>query len=373
MEDLNPFLISGYAGPEYFCDRQKETENIRKALKNGRNITLISPRRMGKTGLIKHALQQEHRQNPDTQVFYMDIYPSQNLNDFVRIFAATILGELDSTSKKVWKKVGDFIKSFRPVITFNELSGLPQVSIEMNKGAEEASLKEIFEYLQSSGKTCYIAIDEFQQIASYPEKGVEALLRSHIQFIPNVHFIFSGSKQHVMQEMFMSAKRPFYQSTQTLVLDCINSKNYYKFAAGFFPAKRALSQEVFDFIYQRFEGHTWYIQCILNRLYGFSGAINEKAVIQALSEIVEESSYFYESLLAAYPAGINRLLKAIADERCVKEILAGSFISKYNLKAASSVNGMLKKAIDNELVYKTPKGYIVYDRFMAEWLRNRGF
>lgn len=373
MDTLNPFLVSGYFGPEYFCDRKQETKNLLKALENGRNVTLLAPRRMGKTGLIKHVLHQAKKQNKDLQVFYIDIYSTRNLNDFVKLFATTVLGELDSAPKKIWKKVGDFIKSFRPVISFNELTGLPQVSVEMAPGMEENSLKEIFEYLTSSGKTCYIAFDEFQQIAEYPEKNVEALLRSYIQFIPNVHFIFSGSKQHVMQEMFLSAKKPFYQSTQSMVIDRIAQDAYYKFSAGFFPSKRPLSKEVFNFFYTRFNGHTWYMQCILNRLFSYHEAIDERMVLRALSEIVEESSYYYESLLTAYGSGISNLLRAIAKEGCVKEILAGEFITKHNLKAASSVRGLLKKAIDNELVYRTPEGYIVYDRFMAEWLRNRVF
>ncbi|MBF4213444.1 ATP-binding protein, partial [Pseudomonas donghuensis] len=78
------------------------------------------------------------------------------------------------------------------------------VTVDVSPTEEESTLKEIFDYLGSSEKRCYIAIDEFQQIAEYPEKGVEALLRSYIQFLPNVNFIFAGSKQHVMQEMFTS-------------------------------------------------------------------------------------------------------------------------------------------------------------------------
>lgn len=373
MEIFNPFLISGYLGPEYFCDRKQETNNLMKALKNGRNVTLLAPRRMGKTGLIKHVLHQAKSQNADLQTFYIDIYSTGNLNDFAKLFASTVLGELDSAPKKIWKKVGNFIKSFRPTMSINELTGLPQVSVEMNPGMEENSLKEIFEYLKASGKTCYIAFDEFQQIAEYPETGVEALLRPYIQFIPNVHFIFSGSKQHVMQEMFLSAKKPFYQSTQSMVIDRIAQDTYYDFAAGFFPSRRPLSKEAFDLIYTRFNGHTWYMQCILNRLFSYSEAIDEKTVLRALSEIVEESSYYYESLLTAYGTGISNLLKAIAKEGCVKEILAGEFITKHALKAASSVKSLMKKAIDNELVYKTPEGYIVYDRFMAEYLRNKLF
>ena len=199
-------------------------------------------------------------------------------------------------------------------------------------------------------------------------------MRSYIQFLPNVNFIFAGSKQHVMQEMFLSAKRPFYQSTQTLSIDRIERDVYYDFAAKFFASqRREFPRATFDAIYDRFDGHTWYIQSILNRLYGYSAPIDEKLVTYAVAEIVAESTYAYENLLNAYPSGSVRLLKAIASERCVKEILSGDFISQHKLKAASSVNSAIKKLVGNELVYRTEEGYIVYDRFMGEWLRNRGF
>lgn len=374
MKPNNPFLISGYYSPEYFCNRERETQTITDALYNGRNLTLIAPRRMGKTGLIKHVFHRLKEQQADIVTLYMDIYSTQNLGDFVRLLANTVLGQLDSAPQKALSRVSQFIKSCRPVFTFDELTGVPKVTIEIAPAAEETTLKEIFDYLKSSDKRCYIAIDEFQQIADYPEKGVEALLRSYIQFIPNVNFIFAGSKQHVMQEMFLSAKRPFYQSTQTLSIDRIERDAYYDFAAKFFASqRREFSRTTFDAIYNRFDGRTWYIQSILNRLYGYSAAIDEKLVTYAVAEIVAESTYAYENLLNAYPSGSVRLLKAIASERCVKEILSGDFISQHKLKAASSVNSAIKKLVGNELVYRTEEGYIVYDRFMGEWLRNRGF
>lgn len=96
-------------------------------------------------------------------------------------------------------------------------------------------------------------------------------------------------------------------------------------------------------------------------------------VSYAVEQIVAEQSYSYECLLKAYPAGHVRLLKAIAKEGCVKEALAGDFISKHRIRAAGSVNSALKKLIGNELVYQTADGYIIYDRFMGEWLRNQAF
>ena len=374
MKPNNPFLITGYYSPEYFCDRTQETETMINALHNGRNITLIAPRRMGKTGLIKNVFYKLQEQQPDIVTLYMDIYSTQNLGDFIRLFASTVLGKLDSAPQKALSRVGQFLKSCRPAFTFDELTGAPKVTIDIAPSSEETTLKEIFEYLQSSEKRCYIAIDEFQQIAEYPEKGVEALLRSYIQFIPNINFVFAGSKQHVMQEMFLSAKRPFYQSTQTLSIDRIDKAEYYHFAAEFFKQQgRELDEPTFDYLYDEFNGHTWYIQVLLNRLYGYSQPIDIQLVRYAIEEVVAESTYTYENLLAAYTSTSVKLLKAVAKARCVKEINSGEFIAEYKLKAASSVNSALKKLINNELIYKSADGYIVYDRFMAMWLSRLSF
>lgn len=213
MKPNNPFLISGYYSPELFCDREQETRAILEALHNGRNVTLIAPRRMGKTGLIRHAFYRLKEQQPDIDTFYLDIYSTQSLGDFVRLFASTVLGQLDSAPQKALSRISKFVRSSRPVFDFDESAGVPKVTIDVAPAEEENTLKEIFEYLGSSEKRCYVAIDEFQQIVEYSEKGVEALLRSYIQFLPNVNFIFVGSKQHQMQEMFTSSRRPFYQST----------------------------------------------------------------------------------------------------------------------------------------------------------------
>ncbi len=374
MKPNNPFLISGYHSPDYFCDRERETAVILEALHNGRNLTLIAPRRMGKTGLIRHAFFHLKEQHPDIVTLYMDIYSTQSLGDFVRLFAYTVLGKLDSVPQKALNRIGTFIRSCRPVFTFDELTGVPKVTIDLSPSEEESTLKEIFDYLGSSEKRCYIAIDEFQQITEYPEKGVEALLRSYIQFLPNVNFIFAGSKQHVMQEMFTSSKKPFYQSTQLLTIDKIERKEYAAFAMEhFFKQHTQLPQEIFEAIYAKFDGHTWYVQNLLNRLYGYNQDVDLELVTYATEQIIAEQSYSYAGLLKAYSAGNVRLLKAIACEGCVKEVLSGEFISKHKLRAASSVSSSLKKLVDHELIYQTTDGYIIYDRFMGEWLRMQVF
>lgn len=372
MKPQNPFLITGYHSPEYFCDRTNETQRMLAALANNRNITLIAPRRMGKTGLIKNVFYNLRQRDPDVVTIYVDIFSTRNLSEFVQLFASSVLGQFESKADKAIDAVGRWFSGLRPVITFDEITGVPKFSIDVVPTKEEVTLKKIFDYIGASNKRCYIAIDEFQQITEYPEQGVEAALRSYIQFVGNASFVFSGSKQHVMQQMFLSAKRPFYQSTQTLSLDVIERGEYYRFAEAFFSVgARSLSREVFDYLYSKFEGHTWYVQSILNRLYTYSEAMDISLVNDAIDQIVGENEYPYQSLLQSYKSGAVKLLTAIAKEGLVSEINAGEFIAKHTLKAASSVNSSLKKLMENELVYKTTEGYIVYDRFMAVWLSRQ--
>ena len=365
---MNPFLITGYAAPKYFCDRVSETNTILDTLQNGRNITLTSPRRLGKTGLIKHIFYQLKKQG--ATVIYIDLYPTESLNDFTQAFASAVLGQLDSNPIKALKKIATVIKGLRPYLTVDPATNQPKVGLDIAIGTETSTLDQVFNYLKRSEKQCYIAFDEFQQIANYPEKNIEALLRSYIQDLHNTRFIFSGSQSHMLGEMFLSPKRPFYQSTSEKSIGTINENVYYKFSAAFFKKQgRILPEDVFHLIYVMYEGYTWYVQMILNRLYAkVDRAIDADLVQECVEDILTENEFYYQHLLQVYPKGQVKLVKAIAKEKKVKEITAGAFIAKYGLTATSSVKSSLARMLDEEIVYHAADGYLVYDRFFGQWL-----
>ncbi len=368
----NPFLVYGYVSPKYFCDRDAETEKMLSAFDNGRNITLIAPRRIGKTGLIKNTFHLLQQQRPEVVCFYMDIFATRDLPSFVRLLAKTVLGRLDTLSESILGKLSAFFRSCRPVISVDDMTGAPTVTLDFVPEQSEQTLKDIFDYMAASGKECWLAIDEFQQITAYPEKGTEALLRSYIQFMPNVHFIFAGSSRHLMEEIFVSAKRPFYQSTQLMVLREINEDSYYCFASSFFSLRGTeLSRDVFGWMYKRFEGHTWYMQTMLNRLYERDMAVTDtRQVEDILKDIVEENTPAYQTLTSLLTDNQLSLITAIAAEGAVKTPNGNDFIKRHNLKTPSSINTALKSLLEKELIYKTEEGYKVYDRFMAIWLQR---
>lgn len=252
------------------------------------------------------------------------------------------------------------------------MTGLPTISVSVVPVQVEYTLKSIFNHLNDLNKPVYLAIDEFQQITEYPEKGTEAMLRSHIQSIHHVSFIFSGSKKHLMEEMFCAPNRPFYQSTQLMNLEVLHEDVYYDFAKKFFEAKKgSFSQEVFHTIYQRFDGYTWYLQAILNRLYEQEKKVEtEKQAVEAILFHVNTLAPHYQILVTFLTDNQFSLLKAIAQADVVEQPLGNDFIKRFELPSASSVKSALTVLVDKDLLYRTSDGYIVYDRFLGLWLKR---
>ena len=369
----NPFVIAGYINPAYFCDREKETETIISALENDRDITLISPRRFGKTGLIHHVFYHINELENNVFCFYFDIFSTQNLHEFVQIFGKTILGQLDNYSQKNLKRIAAFFKSFRPALSFDSLTGTPKISFDIKPEEAQTGLNDIFHYLKFCGKRCYIAIDEFQQITEYPEKGVEALLRSYMQFAENVKFIFSGSKKHLMDAMFSTVNRPFYQSTQKMNLCELPIEAYRIFAQNHFAqGGKTLPPSLFETIYHRMLGHTWYIQLILNQLYSRPQKnYAETDLNNVIADTLKEENATYKTYCELLTKGQLQVLTAIAKVRKTNRPTHIDFIKKHNLKAVSSVKLAIRSLIDKTLILKDENGfYFVYDRFFSLWLEQ---
>ena len=368
MKLNNPFLVRGYYGPEYFCDRQKETGQLIDSIINEGDVTLIAPRRYGKTGLIHNAFRVLP---PEYARVYLDIYSTRCLADFSKEFAVAVIGALETKLEKTAHTLVKFFRSCRPTIVPTE-DGLPKFSFDVVPSAAEATLKETFDYLAKKKRRVVIAIDEFQQVLDYPEKGTEALLRSLMQKLPWVRFVFAGSRQHLMREMFLSPRHPFYQSTDMLSLRPINRDVYCRFAEGFFAAKRKpFSTDAFHSIYDRFDGVTWYVQMVLRKLWADGAGVPDvKAVDEAVADIVLTRSFEYVDLLKSRSEAEQALLSAVANDGPVAEPLAGDFISRHGLRATSTVASALKHLQRDDLLYQTERGYVVYDRFFGVWLRN---
>ena len=371
----NPFVTSGYAGSEYFCDRVQETATIRNLLLNENSIALISPRRLGKTDLIWHVFD-DNAIKKDYHCFVVDIYATKNLSDFVNMLGKAVIDELRPKGKKVWEKFINVVSSLRPEISF-DINGMPVWSVGLGAlNNPSITMDEIFTYLNDADKPCLVAIDEFQQITRYDDPTIEATIRTYVQRCTNVHFIFSGSQRHMMNGMFTSPSRPFYQAVTVINLQPLDLQVYTDFCIGKFEsAGKHLEKEVVAILYERFEAVTSYMHRILNVLY--SRTETEKTctadmVDEAIEFIIRLSSDTYESLFYQMPEKQRLLFLSIAQEGKASEVTGGKFIKKHKLNSASSISAALKGLLEKDFITMDRNVYSVYDQFFVLWLKFKG-
>ena len=370
----NPFLTYGYNGPEYFCDRVEETKRLTSLLVNGNHVALMSPRRMGKTGLIRHCFASQELQK-GYYLFIVDIYATKSLAELIYELGHAILSVLKPKGRKAWERFIQIAGSLRTGIT---LDGMGQPSWNLEIGdikSPKASLDEIFQYLNSADKPCIVAIDEFQAIADYPEQNVEAMLRTYIQGCNNAWFVFSGSKRHMMGEMFSSPARPFYQSASTMSLKPIPLDSYASFITYHFEqGGKRIVPEAIQYIYEKFEGTTWYIQKLCNELYAMAepdSPCGIKDVDLAVSYAVEEKDDTYQDLMARLSARQKTLLLALARSGRNVQPTSGEFIKKYRLSSASTVQRSLSALQEKDIITSGSGQYYIYDYFLYYWLLRK--
>lgn len=368
----NPFITSGYVSPEYFCDRETETQQLIQNIQGHSHTVLISPRRMGKTGLIEHCFNQDIIKN-NYHTFFIDIYSTMNLNDFVFLMGNRICNSLKSKDKKFMELFVKVVKSIQFTIGFDE-AGMMNGSFGLGDIKDsQKSLEEIFQYLEEAKRPCVIAIDEFQQIEKYPEKNVEALLRTYIQHCHNATFIFAGSQRHIIQNMFASASKPFYNSSSMMSLGPIAKEKYVNFAVKMFAKfGKTCAAEWVEALYDTLEGHTWYMQAVLYLAFYMTDKECSPAIInEALIKRVTDNEDVYVSIFYGLSERQRQVLKAIAVEGKASQTQSVAFIKKHNLTSASSVQSAIRQLMDRDLITMEKNTYRVDDRFFGFWLKNQ--
>ena len=370
---INPFVTNGYVSADYFCDRVQETKDITSLLLNGNNIALISPRRYGKTDLIRHCFAQESIKK-HYYTFIIDIYSTKSLSDMVNKMGRAILEVLKPKGKRHWEQFVNIVHSLKAGITYDAL-GQPSWSVSVGDITNpNNTLDEIFHYLQCADRPCLVAIDEFQQISKYGDANVEAALRTYVQYCSNANFVFLGSQRHLMGSMFVSPNRPFYQSVTVMNLNLIGLEKYWEFCNGHFAkASKTIDKKVVEQLYARFEGVTFYLQKVMNVLFmrtAEGGHCGIEELNPAIDYIVDFTSLTYEDLMYQLPEKQSLVLKAICDEGKVRQITSGKFAKNHGLVSPSAVKSAVNALLDKDLITQEKGVCQIYDKFFEIWLKK---
>lgn len=372
----NPFIIKSYESKNLFCDREEELQMMLRNCVNHTDMTLISQRRMGKTGLILRLFDELRDTRPDIHTIYLDIFATRTIDDFIKMMAEAAMKSFKSQTT-IGDKLLSFIKSLRPQFTFDSITGEPQLQIAYQSAHEkEYTLRGLFEFLDSQQEHIVIAIDEFQQICDYPEKNMEALLRTYVQQTHNMTFIFCGSKRHIMANIFANEKRPFYNSTVLMSLDKISEVSYSSFIRRLLTERqRSVDDDALQFILEWTRRHTYYTQQLCHTIYANGSThINIEDVKQACIQLMKQGEAVFLQYRQMLTEKQWNFLIAVAKEGCVRQITSASFLKRHKVGTPSVskrlAESLCEKGLLNDESQIDGTIYSVADVYLSRWMER---
>ena len=361
---MNPFTVR--YNSKYFFNRHKELHALKANSQNGLNTLLHSPRRLGKTALIYHLFHNLEK-SKEFETIYVDLFATSGMGDLIRTLSEKILEKYHR--RNFFQGITKVLKGITTSVTINS-DGSPQLNLQIAEKQHESTLNQLFKYLEIRKKKVIVAFDEFQEVINYEEKA-EAILRTHIQPLSNVYFIYSGSSSHLLQEMFFNAKHPFYQSAEVLVLDKIDRNKYFDFIQNTFKKhSKNIEPDAINYILNYTEYYTYYTQVICNQaFYNTESVFSISDAKQLTQNYLENKKQDYLSLLNLLSKNQKKLVIAVAKEDLVAQPTAIDFIMKYQLPSVSSVLQAINTITKKEILYKNTEGYVVYDVFFKRFLQ----
>lgn len=367
----NPFIVSGYHSPEYFCDREDDLAWLTEQFENERNSVLYSWRRMGKTALLHHFFHFLGRKKKGEGVF-VDLLGTANLAEANKRIALAIIRQFGEPKKGIGARLMKLMGSLGASIGVDPLSGTPQVTLGLTgQRPVPESFEAVGTFLAEREKPVVICLDEFQQVVNYPEVSAEAMFRTWMQEFPMIRFIFSGSHHDMMVSMFSEKSRPFYRSAQIRQLNQLTPHVYESFIRSFFEkAGKKIGQPILDKIFRWTRLQTYYVQLVCNKLYGKADIADDALTNEVFDEILQQETPVLSSYQQLFTAFQWKLLAALARAEETENPQSKDFLISNDLGAASSVNAALRSLMKKDFVIYEHGKYTLHDTLLMRWLQR---
>ena len=368
----NPFAYSNYVTGESFCNRTKEISELLKHIKASQNVLLYSHRRHGKSSLIQEVFNKITTEKMNIDTMHVELYGTISEKDFItRTFHA--LNQLESNLDKLLKSVTRAVKSIRLNLSIDSTTGNTTVSPSFEGANAKVLLEELMNllYKYSQKRKLVIAFDEFQEVARYTEETFEKRLRSFIQKHATICYIFSGSQQHLITEMFNSSSRAFYKMAESFPLGRIATKDYIPWVKNLFRKKNVhLPDKLIEEIISRFENHPMYIQNFLFHLWeeSIKKDISLETINKIESSIIAKKDLEYTTIWETLTINQKKTLKLILLHDGINLYNADS-LQSVNLKTGSLVTKALSTLKTKEIIAKNGN-YQIQDVVFKKWLQK---
>jgi len=375
----NPFIYGEEATGEAFCDREEEIKELRRDISNGANVIIFSPRRYGKTSLIKQVLKQLDKKR--TVSVYVDLYPAFSKQKFLEQYAVALSRALTGKIEARLKTLRELFPRLIPKIVIKGDPGAPEFEFDYDSSKRPSlylgeMLQAVKKYADRHSRSAVVVFDEIQEIMQYEDDEVEKTMRATFQSHHNVSYIFLGSKRHLMERMFSDPNRPFYKSGKHLPLQRIPAGQLRPFILNKFRGgKFKISAQEAVKIIELAECHPYYVQFLCHILWDNcidKQEITEEDILQAVHGVIERERSLFLTIWDGLARQQKTLLLALAKSAAPKQprIFSHRFLTVHNLGSSSSVQKSLTRLIEKNIIDREDGTYVFADVFFKRWLEK---
>lgn len=374
-KQINKSFVYGVSvAGDNFTDRIKETKRLKMDFENGLNVVLISPRRTGKTSLVKKV--QNLVDSDIIQTVYMDIYDCRSEYDFYNRFAETILRQTSNKTEIFLEKVKNFLTRLTPKIAFsvdpnNDFSVSLGITPKEYKPEDILQLPELI--AQQMGKHLVICIDEFQQVAEWPDSlQIQKRMRGVWQHQEHVSYCLFGSKQHMMNKLFQNKKMPFYQFGEPNYLQPISTEDWIPFIQKKFTDKGLVISELFvREICKVVSNQSSYVQQLAwNVMINTEGEVNSDSINEGIKDLLTQCTPLFMEQISSLTSYQMNFLRAILSGQH-NQFTSQAVLSTYQLGTKSNISRIQEVLLEKDFIVDTEEGIFLSDPVMELWLKTR--
>ncbi|MEG0891593.1 MAG: ATP-binding protein [Bacteroidales bacterium] len=370
----SPFQYGKLAMGNTFVNRVKEKQELKSNLYSGINTMLISPRRWGKSSLVKEAMNELTEQYSNVKVCFMDVFTIRSQEEFYQVFAREVIKATSSNWESWIANAKEYLKALAPRISIGS-DPMNDFSIRLEYRRIKENEQELLNLPQkiadAKGIKIIICIDEFQNLATLKDySALEGNMRSVWQHQDKVSYCLYGSKRHMMIDIFNSSSKPFYRFGQIMFLQKIHKEEWVKFIVDAFERTgKTILQSNAELIVVKVNAHSWYVQQLAHFVWvATQTEATEQIIEQAFSQIVNTNMPLYVSECETLSTTQLNLLIAIANQ---EQTLTGSKImEKYQLGTPQNVTKNKTVLQRKDLLDKTPEGFSFLDPVFEYWFRK---
>jgi hypothetical protein len=372
-----PFVFGRMAEGENFTDRSQERVRLRQNFQTLTNTTIISPRRWGKSSLVKRVAKEVTEQDKGIKICMVDLFNARTEAEF---YEQLVTAAVKSTSRK-WEEwlvtAREFLVHLRPQLTLagdmqNELTF--DVEWEKVRKSPDEFLDLPEKLANAKGCKLVVCIDEFQNIGSFKNSlAFQKKLRSHWQNQQHVAYCLYGSKRHMLMEIFSDASMPFYRFGDIMLLSKISNADWGHFIVeNFERTSKTISQEDACHLAGMVDNHSYYVQQLAQQTWLRTKKHCERAIIEtALEGLRDQLSLLFSNTADALTAKQLDFLKAVIDG--VEEFSAMSTLRKYNLGTSGNIRQIKAALQKQEIIDISGKEVELLDPLFKYWLKTEYF